>query len=74
MITEAWLITGGLNKGVDQLIGNEVKERLANWNKIPKVVLGITNRECIAKKKDIPNVKYSIFLIAVIVAKRQITK
>lgn len=56
MSSEAWLITGGLNKGVDQLIGNEVKDRLAKWSKIPKVVLGITNRECIARRKSLLNV------------------
>lgn len=73
MNADAWIITGGLNKGVDQLIGNEVKERLENLEKIPRLVLGINNWECIAKKKNLLSVKYS-FLSRLLSAKLAITK
>jgi len=53
--TNAWIITGGLNKGVDQLIGNEVKQRLAKSETIPQVVLGISNWGCLEEKRSLLN-------------------
>lgn len=59
---DAWIITGGVNKGVDQVTGNEVKQRLANKDKIPQAVLGISNWGFLEEKKILLNVKYSILL------------
>ena len=56
---DAWITTGGLDKGVDQLIGNEVKQKLANEEAIPKAVLGISHWGELKDKKALLNVTYS---------------
>lgn len=60
------MITGGLNKGVDQLIGDEVKKRLANKEKIPLAVLGIGSWGCLKEKKNLLSVKYTVSLAALL--------
>lgn len=67
---DAWIITGGLNRGVDQLIGDEVKQRLENRDKIPLAVLGINHWGRLAEKEKLLNVKYSILLTALIACKK----
>lgn len=57
--SDAWLITGGLNKRVDRFIGNEVEKIQANKDKILHAVLGISNWGCLAEKKNLLSVKYS---------------
>ena len=56
------MITGGLNKGVDHLIGNEVKNRLVNGERLPRAVLGICNWGWLEMQKVLRNVRYSIFI------------
>lgn len=56
----AWIITGGLNRGVDRLIGNEVMQKPANKD---KTVLGISNWGCLEDRELLLNVMYSIFFL-----------
>lgn len=49
----ACIITGGLNKGVDQLIGNEVKRKRASEDNNLRAVLGICNWGCLEDKKSL---------------------
>lgn len=62
---DAWIITGGLNKGIDDFIGSEVAQKLTSLDKIPRAILGISNWDCLAKKKDdLLKVKYCLFLLS----------
>ena len=55
---EVWIITGGLDKGVDQLIGEEVKAKLKTEDKNLQAVLGICSWGCLGDKKSFLNVIY----------------